>query len=117
MKKEKPHCLVCTSFIVKDEHKPTQEYICSLFNHIISSDDVFKKVDCNSYHRRPYTCASCGAEIIGGKKVGNPLRYRSGKNKGKVCGIRKKPFMYDFSLCGHHLRAYHTSGFITIKRI
>jgi len=42
---------------------------------------------------------------------------KSGKNKGKVCGIRKKPFMYDFSLCGHHLRAYHTSGFITIKRI
>jgi hypothetical protein len=40
---------------------------------------------------------------------------KSGKNKGKICGIRRKTFMYDFSLCGHHLRAYHTSGFITIK--
>ena len=84
MKKEKPHCLRCKNFIVKDENKPTQEYICSLFNHVISSDDVFKKVDCNSYQSRPYTCASCGAEIIGGKKVSNPLRYRSGKNKGKT---------------------------------
>jgi len=62
-----------------------QERICTLFNHYLSFEDCHIKVDCNSFDRVPYTCASCGADITKGcRKASNPLTYRSGKNKGKV---------------------------------
>lgn len=85
MKKEKPHCLVCKHIRhTKPDKEGTQLSFCILCNEVVPKEDLYEKVNCNSYQRIPVTCASCGDDIIGGKKASNPLRYRSGKNKGKV---------------------------------
>ena len=85
---EKSHCGICKQIIFGELNQKTgkeSESICKLFNHILSRDDVLTKVDCNSFERRPHTCASCGTDITKYcRKSGNPLRYRSGKHKGAV---------------------------------
>ncbi len=85
MTKEKPHCLNCkhVRHSIPDENGK-QDSFCKLLDTLLPRMDVIEKVDCNKFKRSPHTCASCGAEIVGGKKVSNPLRYKKGKNKGKV---------------------------------
>jgi len=72
---------------VNQETGEQEDSICTLFHHYLSHDDVLWGVDCNSFERIPYTCASCGADIVKGCRKANiisPFRYRSGKHKGKV---------------------------------
>lgn len=88
MNKEKQHCGICKQIIYGEVDQKTgkeSDSICKLFNHVLSREDVLNFVECNSFERRPPTCASCGAEITQYcRKSGNPLRYRSGKHKGEV---------------------------------
>ena len=87
MKKEKPHCGICKSIQYGKMNQTTgqeEDSICKLFNHVLSRKDILDVVDCNSFERKPFTCASCGTDIVGGTKASNPLRYRSGKHKGEV---------------------------------
>ena len=90
-------CLVCKhAKHTEPDKEGHQESICKLFNHYLSKDDVHKKVDCNSYERMPYTCASCGADITNScRKAPTPLKER-GKNKGKPIECCKNP---DFRKC------------------
>lgn len=90
-------CGVCKQVKHTEPDKDgNQESICKLFNHYLTKEDVHTKVDCNNFDRVPYSCASCGADIIGGSKASNPLTYCSGKNKGKTKLCCKNP---DWRVC------------------
>ena len=95
MKKDK--CLVCKHIKHTElDEKGNQESICKLFNHYVSKDDLYKKVDCTNYVRIPYSCASCGYDVTSScKKATTPLKTR-GKNKDKPIECCKNP---DFRYC------------------
>lgn len=90
-------CGVCKHVKYTEPDKDgNQERICKLFNHYLSKEDVYTKVDCNSFERVPYICASCGADITSScRKTSIPLK-ESGKNKGQPIECCKNP---DFRKC------------------
>jgi hypothetical protein len=87
MGKEKQHCGICKQIVYGEMDQKTgkeSDSICKLFNHILSREDVLTIVECNSFERRPHTCASCGTEITQYcRKAKNPLTYHHGPRKGQ----------------------------------
>ena len=87
MKAEKKKCSICRHIAFGEVDQKTgveADSVCKLFNLVLSKED-FIEVDCDSFDRRPHTCASCGADITKScKKASNPLTYHHGPRKGQT---------------------------------